>query len=73
MFLVGSRLAYRPDGATAARAIAGGRTAALIVESDVPGFLAEAARLGLRPRAAATIDGFNYSRGKSTRLTLFVS
>jgi 4-amino-4-deoxy-L-arabinose transferase-like glycosyltransferase len=73
MFLVGSRLAYRPDGATAARAIAGGRKAALIVESDVPGFLAEAARLGLRPRAAATIDGFNYSRGKSTRLTLFVS
>jgi 4-amino-4-deoxy-L-arabinose transferase-like glycosyltransferase len=73
MFLVGSRLAYRPDGVGAARAIAGGRTAALVAEADVPGFLAEAARLGLRLREAATIDGFNYSRGKSARLRLFVS
>jgi hypothetical protein len=73
MFLVGSRLALRPNGITAARALAGGRSAALLEEADVPGFLAEAARLGLRVREAATIDGFNYSRGKSARLRLFVS
>lgn len=73
MFLVGSRLVFRPDGITAARSLAHGRTAALVAEADVPGFLAEAARLGLHPREAATIDGFNYSRGKSARLRLFVS
>ena len=73
MFLVGSHLAFRPDGITAARSLGKGRTAALVEEANVKGFLAEAARLGLHPRVAATIDGFNYSRGKSARLTLFVS
>ena len=73
MFLVGAHLAYRPDGRSAARALAAGRSAALVEQAYLAGFLVESARLGLRPRAAATIDGFNYSRGKPARLTLFVS
>jgi 4-amino-4-deoxy-L-arabinose transferase-like glycosyltransferase len=73
MFLVGSRLEYRPNGVAAARALFRGKRAAVVEEADVAGFLAEAARLGLRPREAATIDGFNYSRGKSARLRVFVS
>jgi 4-amino-4-deoxy-L-arabinose transferase-like glycosyltransferase len=73
MFLVGSKLAFRPTGASAARALAAGKSAALVEGSEVAGFLAEVARLGLHVRAAATIDGFNYSRGKWARLALFVS
>ncbi|MEJ0048664.1 MAG: phospholipid carrier-dependent glycosyltransferase [Rhodospirillales bacterium] len=73
MFLIGSQLSYRPTGASAAQALASGKHAALVDDTNVAGFLAQAARLGLHPRAAATIDGFNYSRGKSARMTLFVA
>jgi 4-amino-4-deoxy-L-arabinose transferase-like glycosyltransferase len=72
MFLAGTRLVFRPDGLTAARALAGGRVAALVAEPSVADFRAETARLGLHPREAAVIEGFNYSRGKKVRLSLFV-
>jgi 4-amino-4-deoxy-L-arabinose transferase-like glycosyltransferase len=73
MFLVGPRLRFLPNGKQAARAwSAAPHGAALIAAPEVGAFIATAARGGIAATAAATIDGFDYARGRTVRLQLFV-
>lgn len=72
MFLVGTNTVLSPTGAAAADALAGGQAAAAAVSNrDEASFQTEAARAGLHVSALATLQGFNYSRGRDTTLTLY--
>lgn len=72
-FLGGTDALFLPNGWEGARALAERRVGVLLVgDRDLAAFQAEAARLGIVPRAAvAPIRGFNYSRGRWVELTLF--
>ncbi|MBP0444573.1 glycosyltransferase family 39 protein [Roseomonas sp. SSH11] len=60
------------DGTAAARFLGGGPDRLVAVEGrEVPRFEAEAAVMGLRPRAVGRVDGFNYVRGRRVAITLF--
>ncbi len=73
MFLAGPRLRFLPDGKQAARAwTAAPHGAALIAAPEVAAFTATAARAGIAAPVAATIDGFDYARGRQMTLKLFV-
>ena len=72
MFLAGTATIMCHYGADAAAALASGRAAsAAVSESDEASFQGAAEKLGLQPRAIATLHGFNYSRGQKTNLTLY--
>jgi 4-amino-4-deoxy-L-arabinose transferase-like glycosyltransferase len=73
MFLAGTRMVLLPNGRGAADFLARAPAdAVLVTRSELAPFLAEAARRHIEPHAAATITGFNYSRGAKTDLTLFL-
>jgi 4-amino-4-deoxy-L-arabinose transferase-like glycosyltransferase len=72
-FLAGTATALLATGQSGAQALASGEVATLAVSRrDEAAFDAEAARLGMAPRAFAIVSGFNYSRGYRTALTLYV-
>jgi len=73
MFLAGTGTRWIGTGWDGARflAEAPGRLVA-IGDRDLTAFHEEAAKLGITPREVAEVDGFNYSRGRRTVLTLFV-
>lgn len=71
MFLAGTGTRWLL-AAEGAQALASGAVDILLVgDRDLPAFDADAARLGLHPRALAEVSGFNVSRGRRVRLTLF--
>ena len=73
MFLAGTGTIMEPTAATGAAALASGQIAALLVDDrDMAAFGAEAGRLGIVPRAVSVMNGFNYSRGRWTALTLYL-
>ena len=43
----------------------------MVADRDEASFQGEAARLGLHLHAVARLRGFNYSRGRVTKLTLW--
>lgn len=69
VFLLGTRTELG-DGLAAARAVAEGRPA-FVGSGEAVRFHAELARLGVRARGVAVVQGFNYSRGAPVRLTLY--
>jgi hypothetical protein len=72
MFLAGTKLQLVPDGAQAAIRLARGQaSAALVSGRDEPAFAAQLAGLGVSPRAAGEVTGFNYTRGRWVTLELF--
>jgi 4-amino-4-deoxy-L-arabinose transferase-like glycosyltransferase len=74
MFLAGTDLTLLPNGPGGADALARDPAGAVLVTTpDIPGFLAEAEKRHIAPRAMTTIEGFNYSRGVRTGLTLFLA
>lgn len=72
MFLAGPRIKWAWNGETAANALAQGRLAALVAQPQLSGFLRRANHDGLQLRAAAVLSGFDYSRGRSVTLRLFL-
>ncbi len=71
MFLAGTGTRWFL-AAEGAQALADGTVDTLLVgDRDMAAFSAEAARIGLRPRVLAEAPGFNVSRGRAVRLTLF--
>lgn len=72
VFLAGTDTRLIPNGQAAAQHLAERpRGLVLVRERYQPAFMAEAARLGISPRAVATIGGFNYSRGQRLTLVLY--
>jgi hypothetical protein len=72
VFLAGTDTRLIRNGAEAAQHLAERpRGLALVRERYQAAFMAEAARLGVTPRAVATIGGFNYSRGERLVLVLY--
>ena len=72
VFLAGTDTRLVSGGAEAARHLADRpRGLALVRDRYQAAFLAEAERLGVTPRAVATIGGFNYSRGQRLTLVLY--
>lgn len=72
VFLAGTDTRLVRDGAEAARHLAERPRGLALVRDRYDGvFRAEAERLGIVPRAVATIEGLNYSRGQRLRLTLY--
>ena len=72
MFLAGSELRWMAAPEAGAAWAQGGIDAALVAEPDRAAFEAALARGQATARAVATVDGYNYSRGRRVRLTLFV-
>ncbi len=72
MFLAGSATIMSATGADGAAALASGAAGAAVVSTrDDPSFKAAALRLGLHLTSVATLQGFNYSRGRETDVTLY--
>lgn len=72
MFLAGTDTQFLPTGNAGADFLAGGPDRVVAVgRRDLPGFDAEAARIGLAAAPFATVDGVNYSNGRRVALTLF--
>ncbi len=72
MFLAGTATIMAPDAAAGADDLASGKADAVLVDGrDSGAFAAEIARVGCETRSVAAIDGFNYSRGRFMRLTLY--
>ena len=72
MLLAGTATVMAATGTDGALALAQGRAgSAVVAERDEAAFEGEAARLGLQLRRLTTLTGFNYSRGRATRLTLY--
>ncbi len=72
MFLAGTATMMLPTGQSGADSLAAGKVDALLVgDRDEAAFAAEAAAIGLDPIRVATIQGFNYSRGRSTAIGLY--
>jgi 4-amino-4-deoxy-L-arabinose transferase-like glycosyltransferase len=72
VFLAGTDTRLVAGGAEAARHLAERpRGLALVRERYQAAFMAEAARLGIAPRAVATVSGFNVSRGQRLTLVLY--
>lgn len=73
MFLGGTWIELPALGAGAAAALAAHPGGAALIERHIlPDFEAEAARRGLVLRRMGAVEGFNYSRGRTVELTLFV-
>ena len=71
VFLAGTGTRLLPDGAQAARALQAGTATAVVVSDRELERFADAARpLGLHYRIAATVSGFNPSRGRWVALSL---
>jgi 4-amino-4-deoxy-L-arabinose transferase-like glycosyltransferase len=71
VFLLGTRTKFT-DGAGAATFLTETPGATAVVEqADESAFRARLAAAGREPRALGTVDGFNYSRGKPVRLTVW--
>jgi 4-amino-4-deoxy-L-arabinose transferase-like glycosyltransferase len=71
IFLLGTDT-FLGDGAAAAERLAAlPRSAAVVEAQEDAQFMAAAAALGLAPRRLAVIDGVNYSKGDTVRLTLY--
>jgi hypothetical protein len=61
-----------PTGEAGAKALSAGTVASAVVsDRDDAAFQAEAAALGMAVQAAGRVQGFNYSRGRPTGLTLY--
>ncbi len=72
MFLAGTATMMLPTGQSGADSLAAGKVDALLVgDRDEAAFAAEAAAIGLDPIRVATIQGFNYSRGRFTTIGLY--
>ena len=72
MFLAGTQTVLSATGADGAQSLASGAAgSAAVAARDDMAFRAEAARLGLRLRRLASLNGFNYSRGRETDMTLY--
>jgi hypothetical protein len=72
VFLVGTDTVLTGNGAAAAKALAGDACAlALVDQNQNRAFLDQAALDGMQPIPVETINGFNYSRGKSLVLSLY--
>ncbi len=72
MFLAGTGLRWMSAPDAAAAWAQGGLDAALVAEPDRAAFEAALARDQAQARPVATVDGYNYSRGRKVRLTLFI-
>ncbi len=73
MFLAGTALRELGSAQAGAQALADGQASAVLVgDRDVDAFTHDAAALGVRARAAGSVSGLNYSRGRAVTLTLFV-
>ncbi len=74
MFLAGTDTEMLPTAEAGAAALASGRVSALLVgDRDRSAFDDAAARLGLATREVDTVTGFNYSRGRSVALGLYLN
>ncbi|WP_376099318.1 ArnT family glycosyltransferase [Roseomonas sp. CCTCC AB2023176] len=74
LFATGAALNLIQDGEGAARFLAGAPGRAVAVEGrQAERFRAEAARIGLSPRAIGATDGFNYVRGRRVAITLYAA
>ncbi len=72
MFLAGTATIMAPDAAAGADELANGEAGVALVDArDAGAFAAEAARDGCDTRTLGTVNGFNYSRGRAMRLTLY--
>ncbi|HEY8611785.1 MAG TPA: glycosyltransferase family 39 protein, partial [Roseomonas sp.] len=72
VFAAGTATRLLANGTEAARFLAGEPDRVVAVEGrEVPRFEAEAASIGLRPRAVGRVEGFNYVRGRRVAVTLF--
>jgi 4-amino-4-deoxy-L-arabinose transferase-like glycosyltransferase len=69
-FLLGTRTLL-DDGPEAGRAAASSGGLALVAEDQRGGFLGAVEKGGARADALEEIDGLNYSRGRTTRITLY--
>lgn len=73
MFLAGTWTELPALGEGAAAALATHRGGAALIERHIlPDFEAAAARRGMALRRMGEVEGFNYSRGRTVELTLFV-
>jgi 4-amino-4-deoxy-L-arabinose transferase-like glycosyltransferase len=72
MFLAGTRLRWLSAPEAAAAWAQGGVDAALVAQPDRAAFEAALAREQASARSVATVDGYNYSRGRKADLTLYV-
>jgi 4-amino-4-deoxy-L-arabinose transferase-like glycosyltransferase len=70
LFLLGTRTRL-DDGPAAGRESGEAGGLALVEENERAVFLSEAGALGARAEALEEIDGFNYSRGRNLKITLF--
>ena len=70
LFLLGTRTRL-DDGPAAGRESGEAGGLALVEENERAVFLSEADALGARAEALEEIDGFNYSRGRNLKITLF--
>ncbi|MBB5695683.1 phospholipid carrier-dependent glycosyltransferase [Muricoccus pecuniae] len=72
VFATGTATRLLGTGAAAAGFLAGGPDRVVAVEGrETARFEAEAAAIGLRPRAVGRVEGFNYVRGRQVAVTLF--
>jgi 4-amino-4-deoxy-L-arabinose transferase-like glycosyltransferase len=72
MFLAGTHTVLAPTGQAGAEALNAGAVASAVVsDRDDAGFQAEAAKLGMAVQPVGRVEGFNYSRGRLTGLTLY--
>ncbi len=72
-FLAGTAVQDLPSARAGAEALRDGTAGAVLVgDRDLAAFRAAAAAMGVPARAAGTVAGVNYSRGRAVALTLFV-
>ncbi len=72
MLLAGTRLRWLSAPDAAAAWAQGGLDAALVAQPDRAAFEAALVREQATARSVATVDGYNYSRGRKVGLTLYV-
>ncbi len=72
MFLAGTELRWMSADEAGAAWARGDLGAVLVAEPDRAAFEAALARAQASARPVATVDGYNYSRGRTVHLTLFV-
>jgi hypothetical protein len=72
VFLAGTDTRLLPTGWDAARLLSENAQAVVAVgDRDMEAFREGAARVGLASHAIGAVEGYNYSRGRTTALTLF--
>ncbi len=72
MFLAGTQVRWLSAADAAAAWARGGLDAILVARPDRPAFEAALAREHASARSVATVDGYNYSRGRVVDLTLYL-